>query len=46
MTHGFDAEAFRADARAATDWVESFLERLPELPVFPRVAPGDIRALR
>ena len=44
MTHGFDAEAFRSDARAATDWVESFLERLPELPVFPRVAPGDVRA--
>ena len=40
----FDRAAFHADGLAALDWVERYLERLPALPVVPRVAPGDVRA--
>lgn len=40
----FDRAAFHADALAALDWVERYLERVPELPVRPDVEPGGIRA--
>ena len=34
----------RADGHAAIDWAADYLERVGELPVLARVAPGDIRA--
>lgn len=40
----FDRASLHADGLAALDWVERYLERLPSLPVVPRVAPGDVRA--
>jgi aromatic-L-amino-acid decarboxylase len=36
--------SFRASAEAASEWVASFLERLPDLPVLARVEPGEVRA--
>jgi aromatic-L-amino-acid decarboxylase len=36
--------SFRDDGAAALDWAASYLERLREMPVLSRVAPGDIRA--
>lgn len=36
--------SFREDGEQALDWVASYLERLRELPVLPRVEPGEIRA--
>ena len=36
--------AFREDGGAALDWVASYLERVPELPVLSQVEPGAIRA--
>lgn len=36
--------SFHDDLREAADWVERYLERLPELPVASQVAPGEIRA--
>lgn len=35
--------SFRDDGQLALDWVASYLERVPELPVLSRVEPGDIR---
>jgi aromatic-L-amino-acid/L-tryptophan decarboxylase len=35
---------FREDGRAALDWAADYLERVPDLPVLARVAPGDIRS--
>ena len=35
---------FRGDGVAALEWVASYLERVRELPVLARVAPGEIRA--
>jgi aromatic-L-amino-acid/L-tryptophan decarboxylase len=35
---------FRADGRAAVDWVADYLQRVGELPVLAQVTPGDIRA--
>jgi aromatic-L-amino-acid/L-tryptophan decarboxylase len=35
---------FRADGRAALDWVADYLERVGELPVQARVSPGEVRA--
>jgi len=35
---------FRADGRAAVDWVADYLERVRDLPVLARVEPGDIRS--
>ena len=35
---------FRDDGAAAVEWVASYLERLRELPVLARVAPGEIRS--
>ncbi|HET7743776.1 MAG TPA: pyridoxal-dependent decarboxylase [Gaiellaceae bacterium] len=34
---------FREDGAAALDWVASYLERVPELPVLSQVEPGAIR---
>ena len=34
----------RRDGAAALEWAASYLERVGELPVLPRVEPGDIRA--
>jgi aromatic-L-amino-acid decarboxylase len=36
--------SFRESARAAAEWVASYLERLPELPVLAQVEPGELRA--
>ncbi len=36
--------SFREDGTAALDWVASYLERVPELPVLSQVEPGAIRA--
>jgi aromatic-L-amino-acid decarboxylase len=36
--------SFADDLRAAADWVERYLERLPELPVAADVRPGDVAA--
>jgi aromatic-L-amino-acid decarboxylase len=36
--------SFHDDLRSAADWVEAYLERLPDLPVASRVAPGETRA--
>lgn len=33
-----------ADGVAGLEWVASYLERLPELPVLPQVEPGELRA--
>jgi aromatic-L-amino-acid decarboxylase len=35
---------FRTDGAAALEWAARYLERVGELPVLPRVKPGDIRA--
>ena len=35
-------ERFRADGHAAVDWVAGYLERVRDLPVLARVAPGDV----
>jgi aromatic-L-amino-acid decarboxylase len=35
---------FHDDLALAAEWVERYLERLPELPVAARVQPGDVRA--
>jgi aromatic-L-amino-acid decarboxylase len=34
----------RRDGAAALEWAASYLERVGELPVLPRVAPGEVRA--
>ena len=34
----------RRDGAAALEWAASYLERVGELPVLPRVSPGDVRA--
>ena len=34
---------FRTDGAAALDWAANYLERVGELPVLPRLAPGDLR---
>ena len=36
--------SFRDDGRATVDWLAAYLERLRDLPVLARVAPGDVRA--
>ena len=36
--------SFREDGAATLDWVASYLERVPELPVLSQVEPGAIRA--
>jgi aromatic-L-amino-acid/L-tryptophan decarboxylase len=36
--------SFHDDLALAADWVERYLERLPDLPVAAAVRPGDIRA--
>jgi aromatic-L-amino-acid decarboxylase len=36
--------SFRDDGHAAVDWAASYLERIGELPVLARVAPGDLSA--
>ncbi len=36
--------SFRDDGAAAVDWVASYLERVGELPVLARVAPGEVRS--
>ncbi len=38
------AADLRRDGRAALDWAADYLERVGDLPVLARVAPGDIRA--
>ncbi|MBK9179568.1 MAG: aspartate aminotransferase family protein [Acidimicrobiales bacterium] len=38
-------DELRRWGHATVDWVASYLERLPDLPVTPDVAPGDVRAL-
>ncbi len=35
---------FRRDAKAIVDWVADYRTRIADLPVMPRVAPGEIRA--
>jgi aromatic-L-amino-acid decarboxylase len=35
---------FSDDGAAALEWVESYLDRVRELPVLAQVAPGDVRA--
>jgi aromatic-L-amino-acid decarboxylase len=34
----------RRDGAAALEWAASYLDRVGELPVLPRVSPGDVRA--
>jgi aromatic-L-amino-acid decarboxylase len=36
--------SFRASAAATSEWIESFLERLPNLPVLAQVEPGEVRS--
>jgi aromatic-L-amino-acid decarboxylase len=36
--------SFRAGAAATSEWIASFLERLPELPVLAQVEPGEVRS--
>ena len=36
--------SFHDDLQRAAAWVEDYLARLPDLPVAPRVEPGEIRA--
>ncbi len=36
--------SFHDDLQRASAWVEDYLARLPDLPVAPRVEPGEIRA--
>jgi aromatic-L-amino-acid decarboxylase len=36
--------SFRESAQAASEWVASFLERLPGLPVLAQVEPGEVRS--
>ena len=35
---------FRADGYAAVDWASDYLDRLRDLPVLARVAPGELSA--
>ena len=44
MNHQTPAE-FVAGGRAVLDWLARYWERVDELPVAPRVEPGEIRAL-
>ena len=37
-------DEFRRAAHDAVDWVADYLERVGELPVFPSVEPGWVRA--
>jgi aromatic-L-amino-acid/L-tryptophan decarboxylase len=37
-------EGFRVRGHATVEWVASYLERVGELPVRPRVEPGEVRA--
>jgi len=39
------ARRFRDDAHAAVEWVARYLEEIERYPVFPRVKPGEIRAM-
>ena len=36
--------SFRESAQAASEWVASYLERLPDLPVLAQVEPGEVRS--
>jgi aromatic-L-amino-acid decarboxylase len=36
--------SFRASAAATSEWIASFLERLPELPVLAQVEPGEVQS--
>jgi len=36
--------SFRQSAAATSEWIASFLERLPELPVLAQVEPGEVQA--
>ena len=38
------AEAFRRHGHALVDWIADYHERVEDLPVQPRVEPGDVRA--
>ncbi len=42
---GLDAEAFRAAAHAAVDWIADYLAGVGDRPVRPAVEPGGVRAL-
>jgi aromatic-L-amino-acid decarboxylase len=37
-------EEFRRHGHAVVDWLAGYMERVGELPVGPRVAPGEVRA--
>ena len=39
-----DLEDFRVEGRKLVDWVARYLEGVEQLPVLPRVRPGDVRA--
>jgi aromatic-L-amino-acid decarboxylase len=39
-----EAVTFREDGAAALEWAARYLERVGELPVLPRVEPGQVRA--
>ena len=41
-SYHMNAEAFRRLGRAAVDWIADYMERVEELPVLSRVAPGEI----
>jgi aromatic-L-amino-acid decarboxylase len=38
-------DEFRRHGHAMVDWVAAYMERVEDLPVYPRVSPGAIRAL-
>ena len=39
-------EEFRRLGHRIVDWVADYRERVAELPVMSRVAPGDIKAIK
>ena len=46
MPDGFHMtpDEFRRHGREVVDWVADYMERLPDLPIVSRVAPGDVAA--
>lgn len=44
MTAHMSPEEFRAHGHAVIDWIADYWERLEDLPVLSRVAPGDVAA--
>ena len=43
MTDHMTPDEFRRHGRAVVDWIAGYMERVEELPVLSRLAPGEVR---